>query len=94
MNIPTKLLQDDAKQLIEDMNSAWAATGVAASIHFASSNREGMPTLLSHNQIWYTMKRTDRQNCYKDPEEIKNEDTSMSGLYQHMENEGYQDVPS
>ena len=32
MNIPTRLLEDNAKELIHDMNSARAATGVAASI--------------------------------------------------------------
>ena len=95
MNIPTRLLEDNAKELIHDMNSARAATGVAASIHYARSNREGMPTLLSHNQIRYIMKRKDRLDEEEVPlenEDQENQETSISGLYRHMEREGYQYV--
>ena len=93
MNLPTKLLKDDARQLLQDMNSGRAATGVAASVHYARSQREGMPSLLSHHQIRYIMKRSDEKSTDKGGEnEPPTLDTSISGLYKHMEAEGYQYV--
>ena len=94
MNLPTKLLKDEARELLQDMNSARAATGVAASVHYARTRRQGMPSLLSHNQIRYIMKRS-ADTDPNPPDETTSPDgreTSISGLYRHMESEGYQYV--
>ena len=94
MNLPTKLLEDDARKLLEDMNSTRAPTGVASSVHYARSQREGMPSLLSHHQIRYIMKCSQSKNTDSGDENQNpaSMETAISDLYQHMEEEGYQYV--
>ncbi len=58
---PTTLLDSDESQILCDLSSVRAKTGVAANLHYVRSGRQGTQSILSHAQIKRLLKKNPHQ---------------------------------
>jgi hypothetical protein len=82
----SSLLNTVDNQLQHDLNSAGAKTGVAANLHYTRSARTGTPTVLSHDQIKYLVKKNSKGKEATDEDGTQNGE--IDNIYEYLEQTG------
>ena len=84
----TALLDTDESQILGDLSSARAKTGVAANLHYIRSGRRGTKSILSHKQIKRFLKKNPFQEDGNEAEDTTNGSGETDDLYQFLEKSG------
>jgi hypothetical protein len=85
IHTPTTLLDSDKSQILCDLSSARAKTGVAANLHYVRSGRQGTKSILSHAQIKRLLKKNPHQEDGNEADESMNGSGETDDLYQFLE---------
>jgi hypothetical protein len=85
---PTTLLDSDKSQILCDLSSARAKTGVAENLHYVRSDRQGTQSILSHAQIKRLLKKNPHQEDGNEADESMNGSGETDDLYQFLEKSG------
>jgi hypothetical protein len=88
IHTPTTLLDSDKSQILCDLSSARAKTGVAANLHYVRSGRQGTKSILSHAQIKRLLKKNPHQEDGNEADESMNGSGETDDLYQFLEKSG------
>jgi hypothetical protein len=86
----TALLDANENQILGDLSSARAKTGVAANLHFVRSGRQGTKSILSHAQIKRLLKKNPHEEDGNEADESMNGSGETDELYQFLEKSGSQ----
>ncbi len=84
----TSLLNDEENQVLCDLSSARAKTGVAANLHYVRSGRRGTNSILSNAQIKALLKKNPHQDDGKGTDESMNGSGEIDDLYHFLERSG------
>jgi hypothetical protein len=84
----TALLDPDEFQILCDLSSARAKTGVAANLHYVRSGRQGTKSILSLAQIKRLLKKNPHQEDRNEADESMNASGEIDDLYQFLEKSG------
>jgi hypothetical protein len=84
----TPLPDADENQILGELSSARAKTGVAANLHYVRYGRQGTKSILSHAQIKRLLKKNPHQEDGNEPDESLNGSGETDNLYHFLEKSG------